>query len=90
MNKNGLDIGTIASIVDLIKVFIVSRAVWSSEGEERCLGGGEELRMVVRWSMKLFQSVAQKSCVGCGTFPVRGTSSVVRMGRWSMLGPCRS
>ena len=48
MNKNGIDTGTIVSIVDLIKAFSASRAVWSLEREVRHLGGGEELRRVVR------------------------------------------
>ena len=48
----------------------------------------EVFRREVRWSKKLFQSVAWKLHVGHGTFWVRGMSRIVRMGRCSVLGPC--
>ena len=40
VNGKGVDMGTIVSIVDLIEVLSKSRAVWSSVGEVRSLGGG--------------------------------------------------
>ena len=40
MNRKGFDMGTIVSIVELIVMFSISSAAWSSVGEERRLGGG--------------------------------------------------
>ena len=39
--------------------------------------------------MKSVQLVAQKLCDRQGMFCVSGMFRVVRMGRWSVLGPCR-
>ena len=48
VNGKGVDMGTTASIVDLIEALSKSSTVWSSVGEVRSLGGGELLRLVVR------------------------------------------
>ena len=87
VNGKGVDMGTIASIEDLIEALSEARAVWSSVGEVRRLGGGELLRSEARWSTKSGQFVARKLRDGRGTFRIRGMFRVVRMGRWSVLGP---
>ena len=89
VNGKGVDMGIVALIEALIEAVSVSRALWSLLVVVRHLGGAEMFRRLVRWSINFTQSAAWKLRVAQGVLRTRGISRVVRIGRWSVLGPCR-